>query len=209
MKMTLIAVAMAPILLAGCAGKGGGAAARGPPPAWQTVIQERDRTRLAGLFSAWSKSLEQARDAGDSKAVLALGDLLVPDAAKAGALPEPGHYRCRTVWIGVNKAGPASAPAFAVAPEQPCSITARRGGLWFEQTEGAQRISGTLYKDDDRLVLLGSLALRGETGMLRYGEDSDRDQIGVVRPLGKGRWRLELPWPQWRSNLVVVEIVAL
>ena len=207
MKIALLAIAMAPLLLAGCAGKGGAADGYRPPPAWQTVIRERDRTRLAGLFSAWSKSLGQARDAGEGKAVAALGDLAVTDAAKAGPLPGPGLYRCRTVRIGVHEGAPASAPAFVAPVEQRCSITEKAGALWLEEVDGAQRIAGTLYADGDRLIFLGSLGLPGEMGMLRYGDDADRDQVGVLRPLGDKRWRLELPWPQWQSTLVIVEIV--
>ncbi len=206
-KIALGALLLVPVLLSGCAGGRDGAGFR-PPPAWQTVIREDDRGRLAGLFAAWSKALGQARDAGDGKALAAFGDLVVADAVKPGPLPGPGQYRCRTLRIGVQDGALPTAPAFVVAPTQPCAIAEKAGSLWFEEADGAQRIAGTLYGDGDRLVLLGSLALRGEAGMMHYGDDGDRNQVGVLRPLGAGRWRLELPWPAWQSNLVIVEISA-
>ncbi len=208
MKLALCGVVLVPVLLGGCASNGRSAAGFRPPPAWQTVIREDDRGRLAGLFAAWSKALGQARDAGDGKALAAYGDLVVADAVKPGALPGPGQYRCRTLQIGVQDGAAPAAAAFSVAPVQRCVIAQKAGALWFEQTDGAQRIAGTLYGDDDRLVFLGSLALRGEAGMMHYGDDGDRNQVGVLRPLGVGRWRLELPWPAWQSNLVIVEISA-
>jgi hypothetical protein len=88
-----------------------------------------------------------------------------------------------------------------------CTITARRGLLYFDQGAGDQRVAGTLYPDGDRQVFLGSLALAGENGIMAYGADGDRDQVGVLRAFGDKRWRLELPWPMWQSNLQVIEIV--
>ncbi|MFZ4690321.1 MAG: DUF4893 domain-containing protein [Polymorphobacter sp.] len=177
---------------------------------WQENIQERDRKRLAGLWSAWNRSLNEAAKAGDGAKVAALGDMAVPDAARAAPPPVPGSYRCRTIKLGVRDDGTkrADAPAMDIAAFAPCTITARAGLLWFEQEAGAQRIAGTLYPDDDRLVFLGSKALAGEMGVMAYGADASRDQVGVLRAYADGRWRLELPWPMWQSNLEIVEIVT-
>ncbi len=200
-------VLLASAMTAGCAGKPGGTARAAPPP-WQKMISEADRKRLAGLHSAWSESLDEARAAGAAAAVTALGAVAVPDAATSGPLPGPGDYRCRALRIGGRSGdAPAAAPPVIAAPAVPCRISAKGGLLWIEQAMGAQRIGGTLYPDGDRLVFLGSMALAGEMGLMRYGADNDRDQVGVLRSLGPARWRLELPWPMWQSDLAIIEIV--
>ncbi len=175
---------------------------------WQEQISEPDRKRLAGLWSAWTRGLNQAVAAGNGAALVAAGPMAVADAAKAGALPGPGDYQCRMLKLGVRSDAPAGAPAMAMAPPVPCRISTAAGLLWFEQLAGGQRIGGTLYPDDDRLVFLGSKALGGEMRVMAYGADAARDQIGVLRALGPGVWRLELPWPNWQSNLDVIEISA-
>lgn len=175
---------------------------------WQEQISEPDRKRLAGLWSAWTKSLNQAMAAGAASSLAAAGPMAVADAAKPGAMPVPGDYQCRMLKLGIRSDAPAAAPAVAMAAPAPCRISTRDGLLWFEQLDGAQRVGGTLYADDDRMVFLGSKSLAGEMRVMAYGADAARDQVGVLRPLGAGQWRLELPWPNWQSNLEVIEISA-
>ncbi len=200
------------LLLTACGGasrhhvaKGGGVAV----PRWQTLIGDADRKRLAGLWDAWTRSLAQAKAQGDDAAVMALGPVAVPDAARAAAFPAPGAYRCRSVRLGLRdvdgvvRPGPAvSASAFA-----PCRMDAAGGALRFEQSAGTQRVAGRLFPDGDRMVFLGAMALAQEHGVMAYGADGDRDQVGVLRAYGEGRWRLELPWPKWQSNLELIEIL--
>jgi hypothetical protein len=173
---------------------------------WQEQITEADRKRLAGLWAAWTRALNQATAAGETAALVAAGPLAVADAAVPGRMPTPGDYQCRTLKLGVRSDAPTTAPALALADAQPCRISARGSLLWFEQLAGQQRIGGTLYPDDDRMVFLGSKSLAGEMRVIAYAADAARDQVGVLHTLGPGRWRLELPWPNWQSNLEVVEI---
>ena len=197
-------------MLSGCAGRPAPASAAVRAPAWQTVIRDNDRKRLAGLWSAWTRSLADAQKAGQMPAVSALGEMAAPDAAREAPPPAPGEYRCRSVKLGTREDGIARGAASPViaADFRPCAISARGGLLWFDEGMGAQRIAGHLYPDGDRMVFLGSLALPGEAGVMAYGADGDRDQVGVLRACGDKRWRLELPWPMWQSNLHIIEIVA-
>lgn len=182
-----------------------------PPPPWQKVILEPDRKRLAGLWSAWTRGLAEADKAGMRPQLAGLGDVVVPDAAKPAPPPPPGAYRCRTITLGIREgstaAAPASVPAMTMGSEGACSISRKAGLLWFEQSDGPRRVGGRLYDDDERMVFLGSQALAGEMGLMAYGADGQRDQVGVLRGVGERRWRLELPWPMWQSNMVVIEIV--
>jgi len=195
------------MLLAGCGGTSRPETTAAPPPAWQTIIRDADRKRLAGLWAAWTRSLGEAE--GMRASVAALGTTTVADAARPAPPPPPGDYRCRSVKLGtrIDGATRPATPPMTTDGFAACSITERAGLLWFEK-RGAQRIAGTLYPDGDRQVFLGTMALAGEPGMMAYGTDRDRDQVGVLRNVGERRWRLELPWPMWQANLEIIEIVA-
>ncbi len=39
-----------------------------------------------------------------------------------------------------------------------------------------------------------------------YGQDTARDQVGVLERIGQNRWRLVLPWPRQDAKLELVEI---
>ena len=172
---------------------------------WQQVIRDDDRKRLSGLYSAWTSSIAATRGTGSAAAVAALMPAVpagVP--ATSAAWPEPGIYVCRTLKIGDRDGGAALTTGSFV----PCAVRASDGGLRFEQLGGGRRIAGQLYPDGDRMIFLGSLALAQEMGVMAYGDDRDRDQVGVLRDLGGKRWRLELPWPKWESRLDLIEIVA-
>ncbi len=199
------------LLVTGCGDNGGiNTVSAKPPPAWQTIIRVPDRKRLAGLWTAWTRALNEADKAGMGTSVAALGDMAVADAAHPGPMPVPGQFQCRRVKLGNRDDGTIrpAAPAMMAMPASPCSISRKSGVLAFDHTSGGQRIAGNLYPDGDRMVFLGSMALAGETGVRAYGADGDRDQVGVLRNIGENRWRLELPWPMWQSNLDVIEIVA-
>jgi len=176
------------------------------PETWQQVIRAPDRKRLAGLWHAWTHSLGEAGQLAAPQ-LAAVGDVASATAARAGPPPEAGAYRCRTVKLGRREGLPPSAPVFVATAFQPCRILHRDGLLWFEQEAGPQRLAGLLYPDEGRLVFLGSMALAGEIGVMNYGADAQRDQVGVLRSIGERRWRLELPWPKWQSTLCVVELV--
>lgn len=201
-------VVLALTLLAACSHRGPEpVAAASGSPGWQRVIRDDDRRRLAGLWGAWTRSLGEAQASGQGKAVAALGPVAVPEAARAAAFPGPGTYRCRTVKLG--RQGERAGSAISAGPFEPCTLVVdAKGGLRFQEQVTGRRIAGRLYPDGERMVFLGSMALRQEMGVMAYGTDSDRDQVGVLRAYGDRRWRLELPWPRWESNLDLIEIVA-
>ena len=176
---------------------------------WQEQIREPDRKRLAGLWSAWTRALNQAAAAGHTAEIKALGPLAVADAAQPGPLPAPGAYRCRSIRLGTrdDNSKPALVPAMDADAPIACTITAKGDLLVMAQATDGMRIGGTLYPDGDRMIFLGSKALKGEMGIRAYGADAARDQVGVLRSFGDRKWRLELPWPMWQSNLEIIEIV--
>ncbi len=204
-RALLISLVLGTLPLSGCAHT---AAARAPEP-WQHAIREPDRKRLAGLWSAWTRSLAEAGKAGRGADIAGLGDVAVPDVAKTAALPAPGAYRCRVIKLGQHEAASATTmtKAFAINDFAPCSI-ALLGGHWqFGLAGPTQSLAGRLYPNGDHMVFLGTMALNGESGVMAYGSDPDRDQVGVLRAIGANHWRLELPWPKWQSNLDIIEIM--
>ncbi len=196
MKRCLVLVAL---LALGAPGVG---AAR--PQPWKRVITVPDRERLAGLWRAWTTARAQVFAAGQGPAWNGLGALADPGGVSDGGPPPPGRYACRTVKLGARGAG---MPVMSMAETTPCRIESVKGNLRFVRDGGAQRTSGVLYPDGERLVYLGALSLGGEPGLFPYRADRDRDQVGVLRAIGPKRWRLELPWPRWESTLDVIEVV--
>lgn len=179
------------------------AAARERPAAWRTVIRADDRRRLANLWQAWTRSLYEARAAHGQPVLDGLGGVVMPLPETSAALPLPGAYRCRTVKLGGSK----GSAAVSAGPFGPCTIGAGEGLLHFDAATSGRRIRGALYPDGDRMVFLGSVGLQQEMGVMAYGADRDRDQVGVLRTIGDQHWRIELPWPKWESNLDLIEIV--
>ena len=181
---------------------------------WQAVISDADRGRLARLSDAWTLALADVDGAGAGADLAALGPLAVPPAAvadgaaPAGPLPGPGDYRCRLVRLGWRQGAPRPAQPVTVEPWARCRLASDGILLRFETAAARQTLFGTLYPDVDRLVFLGSVALAGEPGRLRYGDDADRDQLGALDAIGPGHWRLALPWPRWTARLVLLEVRA-
>ncbi|GGI85633.1 hypothetical protein GCM10007973_22710 [Polymorphobacter multimanifer] len=194
-------------------------AAQPAATSWQGRIQAEDRTRMAGLWRAWTRSLADIDAAGGREALAALGPVAIPPVeplpgrrtvVASDTLPPPGEYECRTIRMGTRDDG---WPRDGVLPLQvgdwgACAVGASHKHAPFAlgMSEGAQQLSGGLWPDGDRMVFLGALALAGEPGQRAYGDDPDRDHLGVLRALGPDHWRLELPWPRWQSNLLLVEM---
>jgi len=174
---------------------------------WRRVATASDASRLGRLDQAWRLARAEAEDAGFARQVEALGPLVDPNAAQADRLqPTPGTYRCRTIKLGRRVEGQGLAyidyPWFACAVELPPG-----GDLILTKTTGSQRLRGLLYPDTDRrLVYVGTQAWGQETGFPAYGENPERDQVGVLERIGRNRWRLVLPWPRQEAKLELLEI---
>lgn len=171
---------------------------------WRALIHPEDRTRLLGLWPAWTSSKAQAIDHGATADWAALGPLTDPAAATSGNWPAAGAYRCRRVKLGARQPGMRDV---AAARDFPCTVTDDDGVLGFSERGGLQRAAGRLFPDGERMVFLGAMTLRGDMSEFAYGMDPDRNQVGVLERIGPARWRLALPWPRFQSTLDVVDIV--
>lgn len=172
---------------------------------WQAVITDQDRGRLSRLADAWDQARTDVAGAGADAALAALGPIAGP-AMAVPKLPGPGAYRCRLVQLGWRQGQPTLVPSVQAGAAAPCTLAADGVLLRLDADLAGQHHTGTLYPDVDRLVYLGSLALPGETGRRAYGEDRDRDQLGVLEAVGPAQWRIALPWPRWTARLTIIEI---
>jgi hypothetical protein len=198
-----------------------------PPPApvpdaepvasedWSGRAAAEDRDRLARLPEAWELALAEAgRD--HARELAALGKLVDPLAGLPNPHPAPGVYRCRTIKLGDPNPGTQSLRSYVAYPFFRCRVELTPGGdLTLAKQTGSQRVTGQLFPERDslgrdtrRLVFLGAQAWGSdEASAPGYGDDPERDQIGVLERIGPDRYRLALPWPRQESKLDLLELV--
>jgi hypothetical protein len=217
------AAALAGLALSACAGGDGlrRYAVVQRADVWQAVIRDADRARLAGLAGAWEAALADVAAGNGAAALAALGavaqERLAPEgvvppresAAADGAqalVPLAGAYRCRMIAIGWAARTPRTVPVVQAGDWQPCSVRADGVLARFEQAGGRERLRGTFFPDSARAIFLGSVRLADERGWHAYGEDGQRDRLGVAQPLSGGGWRVVMPWPPWTARLAILEL---
>jgi hypothetical protein len=174
---------LALLVLAGCSGKDEELrpyAVVRRADVWQAVIKDQDRGRLARLSEAWDQARADVAEAGAAAEMAALGPVTGDAITTNPALPTAGDHQCRTIQLGWRQGSPRVSPAVQASAWAPCRLSA------------------------DGIVL----RLAGEMGRLRYGEDGERDQLGVLQAVGPGHWRVALPWPRWTARLVLIELRA-
>ena len=174
---------------------------------WRQVATASDASTLGRLDQAWRLGRAEAEDGGFADQVEALGPLVDPNAGLSGRLqPTPGSYRCRTIKLGTRVEGQGL--AYIAYPNFRCTVELTPGGdLILTKTTGSQRSRGLLYPhSDNQLVFLGAQAWGDEATYPAYGQNRERDQIGVVERIGPQRWRLVIPWPKQESKLEILEL---
>jgi hypothetical protein len=207
-----VLIALAALSLAACAtvpppppvpdGPGSGPVLRD----WRGIVTAGDRDRYNRIDAAWDLALQQARRQRGSGDLASTGDLVDPGAGRPSVAPPPGDYRCRTVKLGSQ--GGEDGLGYVVYGWFDCRIEQTPNGLKFLKLTGSQRPAGLLFPENDRrMVLLGSMALASEPPANSYGQRPDRDLIAVLERIGEARWRLVIPWPQYESNLDLIELV--
>ena len=173
---------------------------------WRGIVTAADRDRYERIDAAWSLALQQARRQRGSGDLASTGELIDPDAHRPSVAPPPGDYRCRTVKLGSQ--GGEDGLGYVVYGWFACRIEKTSNGLKFTKLTGSQRPAGLLFPENDRqMVMLGSMALAAEPPANSYGQRPDRDMIAVLERIGERRWRLVIPWPQYESNLDLIELV--
>ena len=208
----LVLIALAALSVSACATTPSPPPPPGEPGAgpvlrdWRGIVTASDRDRYERLDAAWSLALQQARRQRGSGDLASTGDLIDPRAPRPSVAPPPGDYRCRTVRLGSQ--GGEEGLGYVVYGWFACRIEKTSNGLKFTKLTGSQRPAGLLFPENDRqMVMLGSMALAAEPPANSYGQRPDRDMIAVLERIGERRWRLVIPWPQYESNLDLIELV--
>src|ERR1041385_2937294 len=174
---------------------------------WRDVASRYDIQRLSRIDEARAKGMAAARSGeieGDRSAVLhALSGKSRPISERELL----GNWRCRTIKVG------GILPGIAYSWFH-CHVIDRGGHPFFEKVTGSQRISGYLYPDQSgRYVLLGALSVDGErphaysgNGVAAGAKATPDDAIGLLSGLGRGRARIEFPYPVQESVFDVMEL---
>lgn len=170
---------------------------------WRRLASEEDEARLTGISRAWDEALDEARRAGFRRQVAGEGALLDPEAGQPRPAPSPGSYRCRLIRFGAAHARYTAYQPFF------CHVGVDQNQLSITKQTGSERPSGYLWEDGeaDHLIFLGSLALGNDEAPLAYGENPERDMIGLFERVGPLRFRLVIPHPRNGSTLEVFELV--
>jgi hypothetical protein len=171
---------------------------------WRRDARPEDVRRYEDLDRAWTEALRQAREAGYGAQVSKLGALTDRRVALSRPQPTPGAYRCRTVKLGTPS---GQGLPFVAYGWFRCRVELTPGGdLILAKTTGSQRPYGNLYPQGPRrLAYLGAVAW-GQEGLVRYGENPERDQVGAFERIGRDRYRLVLPYPKQESVLDLIEL---
>lgn len=172
---------------------------------WRAAVREADTGRLDRLANAWSEGLAEARPRF-GRMIDAEGALLSPSGGLPRAALPPGSYNCRLIRLG---AGPRRA-AFTAYPSYFCYVGVEDELLAFTKQTGSERQAGYVWNDTDvRSIFLGAMVEGTETAPRAYGQDVERDLVGVVERVGPFRYRIVFPWPQGGAKIEILELVPV
>ena len=174
------------------------------------AVRAEDMARLDGLDASVGSALRQLLSHGTATQIAeATATLKGAPQSVDGIDPAAltGDWSCRMTKIGGNLAA-VSYPPFR------CRFEVDEGLLRFEKLTGSQRTRGTVYRDGDRMVYLGSTFVQGEDPRpyadfpekvdLTAGETLP--DVGVVEVTGPGRARILFPRPYRESVLNVLTL---
>ena len=174
--------------------------------AWRNLAAPDDVARVEARDEAFAKAMGEAQAGGSPEDLRALetamgggGEAISPSAIM-------GEWRCRTIKMG-------GLVPLIVYDRFRCRFSMKNGQVFFEKLSGSQRVSGYVYDDGARMILLGALSVGNEpqgsyagAGESAGGEVAESNQIGIVVRSGSGRMRIEFPYPYYESTFDVLEL---
>lgn len=168
---------------------------------WQDAITPVDKARLEQRDAAFTAALAEVR-ASEFSGDLARNALLYDSSKRLdNPLPPEGKYLCATHKLG------GQFLAFIAYPDFVCAVYGEGDKRQFVKLTGSQRPVGFIHADGKRNgVFLGSLMLGDDEGLVPYGQDQERDLVGTVERIGKGRWRIVFPRPYYESTMDIIDL---
>lgn len=162
-------------------------------------VSQTDAARMDDFLGSRSQGLGEALMSTSATDRALVSSLFDRRDGTIDAMPD-GDYRCRTIKLG----GLLPLTAYGYFH---CAIS--ENGTRIEKTTGSQRFSGSLDTTSGAVFYRGALHY-GDEQPIAYGADAERDQVGCIYRVGdetSGRYRLELPAPQFESTHDVIELV--
>lgn len=173
---------------------------------WKTIITPADRDRLDRLAESIRKGDAAAAASNPTPAdTAALRAILDPPDSAVAVDRLAGNWRCRTIKVG---------EILVVYPWFKCRIAATADGPRLEKISGSQRLSGLLYPNGPRnLILLGAGTVNNQppvpySALVGAGgpADTDADIVGVLTQPAPDRLRIVFPFPRYESIYDVMEL---
>ena len=125
---------------------------------------------------------------------------------KSGAAAIAGDWRCRTIKLG----GPYA--ALTIYRFFRCRIVETADGLVFKKVTGSQRVTGRLYREGERMILLGAghdgyeqPRAYGGPGNTLGRTRENRDEAGILTA-HESRVLVGLPFPILESDYDILEL---
>lgn len=213
MKRTIAAATLLLVLTA-CAATSTGEAPRieavqTEEPEWRHIASIPDQHLLDRLPALWEQALQSAERRRDRRVIAREGELLQPDAARDHPATPPGSYRCRLIRLQTPG---RREPAVRTYRDFFCNVASDdEGHLAFAKQTGTELPSGWLYPDegDRRWILIGAKQAEPGENEISYGDDPERDVIGVLERVSAFRWRLVVPQPGDGATLDIYELTPL
>lgn len=176
-----------------------------------TAIRPEDSARLDGLHAATGAAMLKLLGEGSDDEVALGVQALRGTGAPADALTDvsalAGDWSCRMTKLG------GMMPLVSYPPFR-CHIGAEGGTLQFEKLTGSQRTRGTIHRDGDRWVYLGSTFVQGEqprnyadfpAEVNTEGTETLPD-VGLFEVTGPAQARIIFPQPYRESDVNVLTL---
>jgi len=171
------------------------------------VASPYDVQRLSRLEEARASGMDAAHDGWIERHSSAVRAALEGETGPLARRDVIGGWRCRTVKSG------GILPAIGYGWFR-CRVSEREGHLFFQKLSGTQRLAGYLYPHrSGGYVLLGAWSVKGEpmhtysgNGVSAGAVTGPDDAIALVSASGRGRVRIEFPFPGQESVYDVMEL---
>lgn len=175
-----------------------------------TAIRPEDAARLEALDRATGAALRAALGQGTAQQAADAAEAL-RGAARPADHVDPsalaGVWSCKMTKIGGNL------PSVSYPPFR-CEIGADEGQFHFDKLTGSQRTRGTIHRDGDAWVYLGSSFVVGEQPKTYADFPTEMDtratetlpDVGVLEVLGPNSARILFPLPYRESVLNVLTL---
>ena len=174
---------------------------------WDDDVNAYDRDRLFRLEESRDRGLRAAERGAPRRDLAIIHGALDQPGRPITARELTGTWQCRTMKLG------GLTPDIIYSWFR-CRVRETRSGLFFEKLSGTERLSGYVEPyENGRFVLMAARTVKNEKPKPYSGANSgigalttSSDAVGVISSLGRGRARIEFPFPNLESDFDVIEL---